>query len=149
MKAIKCTTIDDAINYEVIPALGDFASDYDAEEIAREAFEYVDGYFVQREDVDFWEIAEKFDTSDYRLSCTTYSSVKKGWTAEGNWDDVPCEYLKVTITFADEDGDEETDSETMEIPDGWDYTESDDYERLAKILCERYGFVFDENYWKD
>ena len=44
---------------------------------------------------------------------------------------------------------EKTDSEVMEIPEGWDYTESEDYERLAKILCERNGCFFDENNWKN
>lgn len=87
--------------------------------------------------------------SDYELRSETYNSVKKDWTPEGNYDDVPCEYLKVTITFKDEDGDEETDSEVMEIPEGWDCTESEDYEWLAKILCERNGCFFDENNWKD
>ena len=40
-------------------------------------------------------------------------------------------------------------SETMEIPEGWDCTESEDYERLAKILCERNGLFYDKNNWKD
>lgn len=212
----KYTTIADVINYEVAPALGEFVDDYDVEEIAREAFEYVDGYFVQREDVDFWEVAKTHDkkaaptedrwegegwytfrtwvktdgkytvedwespvepepvwieskdklieackvpegceciverlNSDYELRSETYNSVKKDWTPEGNYDDVPCEYLEVTITFKDEDGDEENDSEIMEITEGWDSTEPDDYERLAKILCERYGLFYDENNWKD
>ncbi len=87
--------------------------------------------------------------SDYELRSETYNSVKMDWTPEGNYDDVPCEYLEVTITFKDEGGDEETDSEVMEIPEGWDCTESEDYERLAKILCERNGCFFDENNWKD
>ena len=87
--------------------------------------------------------------SDYELRSETYNSVKMDWTPEGNYDDVPCEYLEVTVTFKDEDGDEETDSEVMEIPEGWDCTESEDYERLAKILCERNGCFFDENNWKN
>ena len=58
----KYTTIADVISYEVVPALGEFVDDFDAEAIAREAFEYVDGAFVQREDVDFWEVAKKHDT---------------------------------------------------------------------------------------
>lgn len=87
--------------------------------------------------------------SDYELRSETYNSVKKDWTPDGNYDDVPCEYLEVTIIFKNEDGDEEDDSETMEIPEGWDSTESDDYERLAKILCERNGLFYDENNWKD
>lgn len=88
-------------------------------------------------------------SSDYELRSETYNSVKMDWTPEGNYDDIPCEYLEVTITFEDEGGDEETDSEVMEIPEGWDCTESEDYERLAKILCERNGCFFDENNWKD
>ncbi len=64
----KYSSIDEAIAQVVIPALGEFAADYDAEAIAREAFEGVeDGlsyYFVQREDVDFWEIAAKHDISE-------------------------------------------------------------------------------------
>lgn len=87
--------------------------------------------------------------SDYELRSETYNSVKKDWTPEGNYDDVPCEYLQVGVTFTNEDGNEEADSETMEIPEGWDCTESDDYERLAKILCERNGLFYDENNWKD
>lgn len=49
----KYTTIGDVISYEVVPALGEFVDDFDVEAIAREAFEHVDGAFVQREDVDF------------------------------------------------------------------------------------------------
>lgn len=95
------------------------------------------------------ECIVKHLNTDYELRSEAYSSVKKGWTPEGNYDDVPCEYLEVTITFKDEDGDEETDSEVMEISEGWDYTESEDYERLAKILCERNGLFYDESNWKD
>ncbi len=62
MKMAKYTTIADVISYEVVPALGEFVDDFDVEAIAREAFEYVDGAFVQREDVDFWEVAKKHDT---------------------------------------------------------------------------------------
>lgn len=95
------------------------------------------------------ECIVKHLNTDYELRSEAYSSVKKGWTPEGNYDGVPCEYLEVTITFKDEDGDEETDSEVMEVSEGWDYTESEDYERLAKILCERNGLFYDENNWKD
>lgn len=72
MKVTRYTTIADVINYEVAPALGEFVDDYDVEEIAREAFEYVDGYFVQREDVDFWEVAKSHD--------------KKAAPAEDQWE---------------------------------------------------------------
>lgn len=61
----KYSTINDVIAYEVVPALGEFAEDYDVEEIAREAFEMkAEGlrvWFEQREDVDFWEVAAKHD----------------------------------------------------------------------------------------
>lgn len=50
-------SIQDVINYEIMPALGDFADEYDVEEIARRTFDYVDGRFVEREDVNFWEVA--------------------------------------------------------------------------------------------
>ncbi len=50
-------SIQDVINYEVKPALGEFADEYDVEEIARRTFDYVDGRYVEREDVDFWEVA--------------------------------------------------------------------------------------------
>lgn len=65
---IKHTTITDVINREVAPALGEFVDDFDVEAIAREAFEYVDGAFVQREDVDFWEVAKAHDVSGMVLN---------------------------------------------------------------------------------
>lgn len=64
----KYTTIGDIISYEVVPALGKFVDDFDVEAIAREAFEYVDGAFVQREDVDFWEVAKAHDVSGMVLN---------------------------------------------------------------------------------
>lgn len=64
----KYTTIGDVISYEVVPALGEFVDDFDVEAIAREAFEYVDGAFVQREDVDFWEVAKAHDVSGMVLN---------------------------------------------------------------------------------
>lgn len=71
---MKYQTIDDVINYEIAPALGDFVDDYDIDAIAAEAFEYVvdldedgvqhgNGYFIEREGVDFWAIAKKHDIS--------------------------------------------------------------------------------------
>jgi len=65
---IKHTTITDVINREVAPALGEFVDDFDVEAIAREAFEYVGGAFVQREDVDFWEVAKAHDVSGMVLN---------------------------------------------------------------------------------
>ena len=64
----KYTTNGDVISYEVVPALGEFVDDFDVEAIAREAFEYVDGAFVQREDVDFWEVAKAHDVSGMVLN---------------------------------------------------------------------------------
>lgn len=58
---MKYTSIQDVINYEVVPALGEFADEYDVEEIARGIFDYVDGHFEQREGVDFWEVAQAHD----------------------------------------------------------------------------------------
>lgn len=61
MSTKKYATIGDVINYEVAPALGEYVNDFDVEEIAREAFEYVDGCYAQRDDVDFWEVAKRHD----------------------------------------------------------------------------------------
>lgn len=58
---MKYTSIQDVIDYEVVPALGEFADEYDVEEIAHELFEYVDGYFERRYDVSFWEVAQAHD----------------------------------------------------------------------------------------
>lgn len=68
------TTIADVIEQDVVPALGEHADDYDAEAIAREAFEYrvdTDGQgnellntagFEQKVSVDeFWKIVERHD----------------------------------------------------------------------------------------
>lgn len=71
---MKYQTIDDVINYEIAPALGDFVDDYDIDAIAAEAFEYVvdldedgvqhgNGYFIEREGADLWAIAQKHDIS--------------------------------------------------------------------------------------
>ena len=58
----KWTSLDDLLSYEVIPALGEFAKDFDAEAIAREAFEFDGKHWVQRDGVDFWEVAKKYDS---------------------------------------------------------------------------------------
>ena len=67
------STIQDVIDYEVKPALDEWWEDYDLMAIAEEAFEFVtnedenDGvqvgnpYYVQRDDVDFWEVAQAHD----------------------------------------------------------------------------------------
>ena len=72
---MKYQTITDVIAYEIKPALGDFVDDFDLDAIADEAFEYVvdldengvqhgNGYFIEREGVDFWAIVQKHDISD-------------------------------------------------------------------------------------
>lgn len=62
---MKYTTINDVIDHEIIPALGEFAAGYtdeDIEELARRTFEYVDGSFAQVGDADdFWKAVEAFD----------------------------------------------------------------------------------------
>ena len=62
------TTIQDAIDYEVEPALGEYASDYDVEAIAREFFDVYDehdGFYASDDDdARFWAIVEKHDISD-------------------------------------------------------------------------------------
>lgn len=67
------TTISDYIAQIVNPALGEYADDYDTEEIAREMTEWHDekdadgnillnaSGLVERDDVDFWEIAQKHE----------------------------------------------------------------------------------------
>lgn len=62
------TTIDDFKYGEVLPYLGDFADDFDADEIAREASEYDGHGFVMRseyandEDA-FWDLCMKHDVT--------------------------------------------------------------------------------------
>lgn len=62
---MKYTTINDVIDREILPALGEFANGYtseDIEELARRTFEYSDGAFVQIGDAaDFWKAVEAFD----------------------------------------------------------------------------------------
>ena len=62
---MKYTTINDVIDHEIIPALGEFADRYtdeDIEELARRTFEYSDGAFTQIGDAaDFWAAVEAFD----------------------------------------------------------------------------------------
>ena len=66
------STIEDVIDYEVKPALDEWREDYDLRAIAEEAFELVadedengvqvgNPYYVEREDVDFWEVAQAHD----------------------------------------------------------------------------------------
>ncbi len=61
----KYTTIQDVINCEIYPALGDFKDEYsddDLMDIAHRTFEYSDGGFTQIGDADdFWKAVEAFD----------------------------------------------------------------------------------------
>ena len=60
------TTIQDAIDYEVEPALGEYAKDYDMEAIAREYFDLYDerdGFSASDPD-GFWDIAARHDISE-------------------------------------------------------------------------------------
>lgn len=60
------TTIQDAIDYEVEPALGEYAKDYDMESIAREYFDRYDerdGFSASDPD-SFWAIAAKHEISE-------------------------------------------------------------------------------------
>ena len=60
------TTIQDAIDYEVEPALGEHARDYDMEAIAREYFDRYDEHdgFSASDPDSFWGIAAKHDISE-------------------------------------------------------------------------------------
>lgn len=62
---MKYTTIQDVINYEIYPALGDFKDEYsdnDLMEIANRTYKYVDGSFVEIGNADdFWKTIEDFD----------------------------------------------------------------------------------------
>lgn len=57
-------TKTDLISYELEPTFGEYFNDYDIDSFIDEAytFDYPGGY-EQREDVDFWEIAQKHDIS--------------------------------------------------------------------------------------
>lgn len=66
------SSIQDVIDYEIEPALDELADDYDLRAIAEEAFELIvdededgiqigDPYYIQREDVDFWEVVKAHD----------------------------------------------------------------------------------------
>lgn len=59
-------TIRDVVEHEVMPALGDFAGDYDATAIARDCWRYDEaaGGFVKAVDDDgFWSSAIEHDVS--------------------------------------------------------------------------------------
>ena len=88
------TTIWDVIDYEVTPALGDFADCYDREAIARECWEYDEERrgFTEREGVDFWEVAARHDLVGDDVAeawrgdgfyFVGYSDERTPWTSEG------------------------------------------------------------------
>lgn len=62
---MKYTTINDVIDHEILPALGEYANGYtseDIEELARRTFEYSDGASARIGDAaDFWKAVEAFD----------------------------------------------------------------------------------------
>lgn len=58
-------TKTDLINYELEPVLGEYFNDYDIDSIIDEAYTFDCAYgYEQREDVDFWEIVQKYDISN-------------------------------------------------------------------------------------
>lgn len=61
---MKLTTVADVINYEIVPALGEYVNDFKLADIVDEVYTYDehDGY-KQREDVDFWDVVSKHDIS--------------------------------------------------------------------------------------
>lgn len=60
-------TRQDAIEQEIIPALGEFADQYDIEAIADDALTYVAGHgFDVAQDEEFWRIVERHDISATR-----------------------------------------------------------------------------------
>ena len=78
-------SIQDVINYEIRPALGEFADEYDVEEIARRTFDYVNGRFVEREDVDFCEVARdcyKGNAHEDEVA----KDVEDAWKGPGSYD---------------------------------------------------------------
>lgn len=62
---MKLTTVADVIEYEIIPALGEYVNDFDLAAIVDEVYTYDehDGY-KQRDDVDFWDVVSKHDISE-------------------------------------------------------------------------------------
>lgn len=62
---MKLTTVADVIEYEIIPALGEYVNDFDLASIVDEVYIYDsnDGY-KQRNDVDFWDVVSKHDISE-------------------------------------------------------------------------------------
>lgn len=64
--------IYDLMQQEVIPALGVYADEYDAEAIAREVSRFDGHFFRVRLDIDeekFWEIVEKHELPEGGAEC--------------------------------------------------------------------------------
>lgn len=61
---MKLATSADVIAYDIAPALGEYVNDFDLASIVDEVYTYDEhnGY-KQREDVDFWDVVSKHDTS--------------------------------------------------------------------------------------
>ena len=60
------TTKTDAINQYIEPALGDFACDFDMDEIFSHAFEYDEeerAFVLAIDEEDFYDVAKEFDVS--------------------------------------------------------------------------------------
>lgn len=58
-------TKTDLISYELEPALGEYLNDYDIDSIIDEAYTFDFAYgYEWRDDVDFWEVVQKYDISN-------------------------------------------------------------------------------------
>ena len=123
---MKYTSIQDVIDQAIKPVCGDFVEDYDLDAIASEIFEYVtdvdddgiqhgNGYFVERDGVDWNEVMQKHDHSE-QLD----KAVSESWDGDGVY----------TITEADGDVTE---------------VECDDMADLRSALSEIYSYSGDWN----
>lgn len=88
---MKYTSIQDVISYAVEPALGEFVDDFDTEAIANEIFEFVadvdeggiqhgNGYFVEREGMDWDEIMQRHDHGEQLDSL-----IAAAWDGDGTY----------------------------------------------------------------
>lgn len=59
------TTRYEAVEHEVLEALGDAVEDFDIIRIADELIDHIDGlgYFCMVEPAEFWEIVQRYDVS--------------------------------------------------------------------------------------
>lgn len=103
----------------------------------------------------YWEMIEKVveeleeEAARPALRSNVYRTVEPGWSERGCWEDLPVERLEVSLEWTGDDGERRSDSESMTVPDGWDFTDATDYDRLAKALCERNGIKYSEFMWRD